>query len=97
MPFQAPTTPALLTLYALGALFATSHAAATPEASPRVLGLDFTKHVPPNSPLTNRLQRRQKTVTADITNAQIAWVAFETIHKDKGKDTNKHALDTSST
>ncbi|KAL2046686.1 hypothetical protein ABVK25_011600 [Lepraria finkii] len=71
MPFYAPT--ALLGLCTLGALLTVNHVAAVPEASPNVFGLDFKKHVSRKTPLANRLQRRQKTITADIANKQIGY------------------------
>ena len=39
---------------------------------PKVLGLDFKKEIPRNTPLASRLRKRQKTVTANIDNAEIA-------------------------
>ena len=41
--------------------------------SPKVVGFDFSKQVPRNT-LATRLRKRQKTVTADIENVQIAYV-----------------------
>jgi len=45
---------------------------ASPHSSPRVLGLDFHKQAPRNTPTANRLRKRQKTVSVDIDNAEIA-------------------------
>ena len=75
MPFYAPT--ALLGLCTLGALLTVNHVAAVPEASPKVFGLDFKKHVSRKTPLANRLQRRQKTITADIANKQIGYAVLD--------------------
>ena len=41
--------------------------------SPKVVSFDFSKQVPRNT-LATRLRKRQKTVTADISNEQIAYV-----------------------
>lgn len=42
--------------------------------SPKVLGFDFRKEVSRNTPLANRLRKRQKTVTVNIDNEYIACV-----------------------
>jgi len=38
---------------------------------PKVIGFDFKRSVPRNTPKINALQRRQKTVTATLTDDQI--------------------------
>jgi hypothetical protein len=48
-----------------------SHAVASLDVSPKVFGIDFSKRVPQNTPLRN-LQKRAKTVSIDVDNAQIA-------------------------
>ncbi|KAK4697729.1 hypothetical protein P7C71_g391, partial [Lecanoromycetidae sp. Uapishka_2] len=68
--------------YALvAALFSLSSVAASPspDPAPKVLGLDFKKQVPRNTPLTNRLRKRQKPVSVDIDNEQIAYLINMTI------------------
>lgn len=42
--------------------------------SPKVMSFDFKKEVARNGPLARRLRKRQKTVSANIDNAQIAYV-----------------------
>ena len=42
--------------------------------SAKVLGFDFRKEVSRNTPLANRLRKRQRTVTVNIDNAEIAYV-----------------------
>lgn len=71
MPCQAPT--ALCALYTIAALLAgVSDVTASPDPSPRVFGLDFSKKMPRNAPLSNRLRNRQKTFSVDLDNADIA-------------------------
>ena len=71
MPSQALTS--LCGLYALTALLScTTDVAASPNASPKVLGLDFHKNVPRTTPTANRLRKRQKTASVDIANFDIA-------------------------
>ena len=69
MPFQARRM--LFGLYTLAALLLYVD---NVSASPKVFGLDFKKEVPRNTPQTNtnRLRRRQKSVSADIDNIEIA-------------------------
>ena len=74
MPFPIPKTlfgvSTLLLLLCVGHVSAslfTSH-----KTSPKVLGFDFKKEI--NTPLATRLRKRQKTVTANITNEEIAYV-----------------------
>lgn len=77
MPFSSPKTLLGLTaltflLFDVGDVTAslfTSH-----KRSPKVLNFDFKKEVPRNTPLASRLRKRQKTVTANIDNAEIAYV-----------------------
>lgn len=77
MPFSSPKV--LLGLSALTLLlFDVSNVTAslfTPhKRSPKVLGFDFKKEVPRNTPLASRLRKRQKTVAANIDNEEIAYV-----------------------
>lgn len=67
MPSLGRYTSAVLLLSAY-------HVAASPspDPSPKVFGLEFKKQVPRNTPVTNRLRKRQNTVTADINNVKIA-------------------------
>lgn len=46
--------------------------------SPKVLGFDFKKEVSRNTPLANRLRKRQKTVTVNIDNEDVAYVLLST-------------------
>ena len=78
MPFSSPKI--LLGLSALTLILShVSHVSASlftsQKRSPKVLGLDFKKEVSRNTPLANRLRKRQKTVTANIDNAEIAYVS----------------------
>ena len=57
----------LLFLGNVSASLLTSH-----KRSPKVLGFDFKKEI--NTPLANRLRKRQNTVTANIGNEEIAYV-----------------------
>lgn len=77
MPFSSPKI--LLGLSAVTVLL--SHVSGVSASfftlqkrSPKVVGFDFKKEVPRNVPLANRLRKRQKTVAANIDNAQIAYV-----------------------
>lgn len=71
MPSQALFS--LFGLYTLTAILSSAtDVAASPKPSPKVLGLDFHKRVPRNTPTANRLRKRQKTVSVDIDNADIA-------------------------
>lgn len=77
MPCSSPNI--FLTLSALALLlFNVSHVTASlftsHKPSPKVLSFDFKKDVSRNTPLASRLRKRQKTVTADIDNAEIAYV-----------------------
>lgn len=77
MPFSSPK--ALLALSALTLLLSNlSHVTASlfteHKRSPKVIGFDFKKEVPRNTPLASRLRKRQKTVTAGIDNEEIAYV-----------------------
>lgn len=47
--------------------------------SPKVVGFDFSKQVPRNT-LATRLRKRQKTVSADISNVEIAYVSILKFH-----------------
>ena len=74
MPFLLPkillgisTLILLLCVGNVSASLFTSH-----RRSPKVLGFDFKKEI--NTPLANRLRKRQKTVTASIDNEEIAYV-----------------------
>ena len=68
MPSSALTFLALTS----GALLTLRHVAAAPEPSPKVFALDFNIQVPRNTPESYRLRKRQKTVSADISNDQNA-------------------------
>ena len=71
MPSYAPT--AFLGLCAITALLTSvTNVAASPQPSPKVLGMDFHKQVPRNTPLANRLRKRQKSVAVDLSNEDIA-------------------------
>ena len=77
MPPSLPKT--LLALSALTFFLShISHVTASlfpsPETAPKVLAFDFRKEVPRNTPLANRLRKRQRTVTANLDNEQIAYV-----------------------
>lgn len=63
LKFLALTSGALLTL---------RHVDAAPDPSPKVFALDFNKQVPRNTPESYRLRKRQKTVSAGISNEAIA-------------------------
>ena len=69
---MAPTT--LQTIFGLwtilGAIVDSSSAAPQP-AQPKVWGLDFSKRVARNTPETNRLRRRAKSLTVAIDNDEI--------------------------
>lgn len=82
MPFSSPKV--LLGLSALTLLlFDVSNVTAslfTPhKRSPKVLGFDFKKEVPRNTPLASRLRKRQKTVAANIDNEEIAYIINMTV------------------
>ncbi|KAL6721526.1 hypothetical protein ACLMJK_000630 [Lecanora helva] len=78
MPSQAQTT--LFGLCAVSVLFTSiTNVGSSPQASPKVLSLDFHKQVPRNTPTLNRLRKRQKTVSVDIDNAQIAYLINMTV------------------
>ena len=49
-----------------GALYILTHVAANPERSPKVLALDFTKHVSRKTPDSHRLRNRENTVAVDF-------------------------------
>ena len=74
MPFPLPKT--LLGVSTLILLLCVGHVSASlftsHKTSPKVLGFDFKKEI--NTPLANRLRKRQGTVTANITNEGIAYV-----------------------
>lgn len=77
MPFLSPKL--LLGLSALTLLLfnvsdVTASLFTTHKRSPKVLSFDFKKEVARNTPIANRLRKRQKTVTATIDNAEIAYV-----------------------
>ena len=59
----------ILTLV-FGALSLLTHVAAKPEQSPKVLALDFTKHVSYRTPNLRRRRKRQNTVAADLGNEE---------------------------
>ena len=75
MPISSPKV--LLGLSALTVLLldvsnVTASLLSSHKRSPKVLGFDFKKEIPRNTPLASRLRKRQKTVTANIDNAEIA-------------------------
>ena len=74
MPFPLPKT--LLGISTLILLLCVGNVSASLftsyRRSPKVLGFDFKKEI--NTPLANRLRKRQKTVTASIDNEEIAYV-----------------------
>lgn len=81
MPFPPPRV--LLGLSALiFLLFGVNDAEASlftsHKRSPKVLGFDFRKEVSRNTPLANRLRKRQKTATVNIDNADVACVLLST-------------------
>ena len=72
----SPLPKALLGVSTLILLLCVTHVSASlftsHKRSPKVLGFDFKKEI--NTPLANRLRKRQKTVTANIDNEEIAYV-----------------------
>ncbi|KAL9125533.1 MAG: hypothetical protein Q9217_005272 [Psora testacea] len=84
MPPSSPTTllPLPLRLRLLLVLcLLVAHATLASSSSPKVLGLDFQKRVAVTTPQSNsaRLRTRQNTVSADLDNAQIAYLINLTI------------------
>lgn len=82
MSFSSPKV--LLGLSALAILLSHfSHVTASlftsHQSSPKVLGFDFKKEVARSTPLAKHLRKRQKTVTANIDNAEIAYLINMTI------------------
>lgn len=77
MPFSSPIILLGFSAWTL-LLFDVSNVTASlftqHKRSPKVVGFDFKKDLPRNTPLVNRLRKRQKTVTASIDNQQIAYV-----------------------
>ena len=75
MPFSTPKAFLALSAWTL-LLFnfgdVTASLFSSHKQSPKVLGFNFKKEVPRHPPHAGRLRKRQKTVTANIDNAEIA-------------------------
>ena len=66
------TMQSLLGLAAFAGLLFSDVTSTAALAQPRVFGLDFTKLAARNTPETSRLRRRQKSLSVNIDNAEIA-------------------------
>lgn len=77
MPFSSPKILlglSALTILLFGVSDVTASLFNSHKRSPKALGFEFKKEVSRNTPLANRLRKRQKTVAANIDNAEIAYV-----------------------